>query len=989
MSFLVLASLAASAAQTPQWDFTPTGAFSVTLAGEMMVREFGCVLVKPGWQGSFADQLDPKTVRITFTANGQRQWQGEMKGNGVSVALTQTAITKGQDLSLSCELQALMDFALETAMLRCFLPTEGNAGKARWVMVTELGEVLSGIFPATLPQPYHLFSRTDIVAVMWQLPFGWAVRFEFVQGIGSVTLQDDRQFGIPSFELQMHLKHGAWKRGEAVRAKLQLTVLSPEEAHLWEQAVRAQWEQQKMALSKQAPLRLRQVRPSATQLRRYETLEVRLDLDATYDNPFNPDQIRVEAEIVAPSGKRFSIPGFFAQDFERLGDGRRLRKIGDPYFAIRFTPMETGVYRYRIIVEQGAKRTGCGEAEEQQVVSEWRKLVVKPNPSAKGFVRRGKFWHLQFDDGTPFVPVGLNVCWSWGNRLSDYEGWFAAMREHGANFARIWLVRWNMGLEWTQGDGSGMYLGIGKYALDNAWRIDELIRIAERNGIYLMLCLGYHGELADRPLYFGEQAWEKNPYNRQNGGPCDKPADFWTNPKSKRLYKQRLRYIIARYAHSSHVVAFEFWNEVHAPADWIGEMAQFVRRLDIYGHLLTTTYGDDAVWQLPKMDFAQTHWYGDGSQRDSALTVANLNWQYTSKYRKPFLLGEFGIDWRTSDFAYDPQGNALHWHNGVWASLASRGMGTACVWYWDAYIDRLNLWHHFRPVADFVKLVGQGWLQDWQPLQASLPVLAKSPDPPFGDFVFMPSLGWQRPTGDTFTLHQDGRVEGEGKTSVFLFSPSKPDMYRPPKFVVDFPVNGKLILRVGTVSSGSLLIARVDGKEVWRQPLPEGAERADEQGRTYREGSYRERRWDAQWRKWDYIYERDFEVPIPKGRHIVEVDNQGDDWCTISQYCFTPYRNRRFGEVTLIGMQALTAAVIWVQPQDSNFQTAREGKKPSPLHNLQFTLRGLRDGRYQITVWDTWKGEVVKEMEAIAKGGKLPVHLAVLERDVALWVRAK
>lgn len=142
------------------------------------------------------------------------------------------------------------------------------------------------------------------------------------------------------------------------------------------------------------------------------------------------------------------------------------------------------------------------------MTSQWLTLKVSPNLQARGFVRRGKFWHLQFEDGTPFIPVGLNVCWS-GNNLSAYERWFEAMRKNGANFARIWLVRWNMGLEWTPSDGNGIYLGLGKYALDNAWRIDELIRIAERNGVYLMLCLGYHGELADRQLYFGEQAWDK------------------------------------------------------------------------------------------------------------------------------------------------------------------------------------------------------------------------------------------------------------------------------------------------------------------------------------------------------------------------------------------------------------------------------------------------------------------------------------------------
>ena len=367
-----------------------------------------------------------------------------------------------------------------------------------------------------------------------------------------------------------------------------------------------------MAAAQRPNLALQRVAPNASQVCRYETLQVRVEVVADYDNPFDPTQIRIDGEFLTPSGKRLLVPGFFTQDFERVSpDGTSLRPVGAPSFAVRFTPTELGTYRYRIVA------TGQGK---RQVTSQWLTLKVSPNPSAKGFVRRGKFWHLRFDDGTPFVPVGLNVCWS-SNNLSAYERWFSAMKQNGANFARIWLVRWNMGLEWTRGDGNGMYQGIGRYALDNAWRIDELLRLAEGNGIYLMLCLGYHGELADRQLYFGEQAWDKNPYNRKNGGPCDKPADFWTNPEAKRLYKQRLRYLIARYAHSPNVLAFEIWNEVHAPADWVKEMAQFVRSVDIYGHLLTTTYGDDAVWQLPEMDFAQTHWYGDGSQRDCTMTV--------------------------------------------------------------------------------------------------------------------------------------------------------------------------------------------------------------------------------------------------------------------------------------------------------------------------------------------------------------------------------
>ncbi|MFN4180059.1 MAG: DUF5060 domain-containing protein, partial [Armatimonadota bacterium] len=873
------------------WDFDANGSLrNAKVEGVVLAQDMSAVLVKPGWQGSYADQLNPSTVKIAQHLrplhNGYLIWKGTFYGDNVSVAFTQTAATKGNELSLSYEFGAETEFPLETLMLRCFLPTNGNAGKARWIAIDELSyEILSDTFPEKLPERYHLLTRNNLSWLMWVLPSGHALLFDLRESnLVGVNLQDDRRFGVNAFELQIHLLNGKWRVGEKVVSRLKLQALTEDEAIRWERRMRETIERQRtVVLQKDKPLRLNSVKPSAKSLRRYETLEVKIDLDATYDNPFDPQQISVEAEIVSPSGKQLKVPGFFTQDFERVasqGTREILRKVGEPYFAVRFTPTEVGTYRYRVVVT-GHETSDAGK-KKRQILSQWFMLRVSPNPQAKGFVRRSKFWHLQFDDGTPFVPVGLNVCWS-GNDLSAYEKWFSAMSQNGANFARIWLVRWNMGLEWTPGDGSGMYFGLGKYALDNAWRIDELIRIAERNGIYLMLCLGYHGELADRQLYFGEQAWDKNPYNRKNGGPCDKPSDFWTNPEARRFYKQRLRYIVTRYAHSPNVLAFEFWNEVHAPANWIREMSQFLRSIDIYGHLLTTTYGDDAVWQLPEMDFSQTHWYGDGSQRDCVTTIVNIHRYHLQRYKKPFLLGEFGIDWRTSDFTYDPKGNALHWHNGMWASLMSGGMGTACVWWWDNYIDRLNLWRHFRPVANFVKLVGRAWLQDWRPLEHTAPMLETLPEPLFGDLIFTPTLSWQRPTGETFSVLKSGEVKGDGETSVFLFSPSKPDMYRPPRFIVDFPQDGIMALTVGTVSSNAVLIVRVDGKEVWKQVLPEGEEVKDEQGRVYRKGSYKQRRWDETWKKWDYIYEREFIVPIPKGKHTIELDNQGADWCTIPQ----------------------------------------------------------------------------------------------------------
>ncbi len=196
-----------------------------------------------------------------------------------------------------------------------------------------------------------------------------------------------------------------------------------------------------------------------------------------------------------------------------------------------------------------------------------------------------------------------------------------------------------------------------------------------------------------------------------------------------------------------------------------------------------------------------------------------------------------------------------------------------------------------------------------------------------------------------------------------------------------------MALRIHTVSSGALLIVRLDGKEVLRQALPEGEERKDQQGRTYREGNYKERRWIEQWKKWDYIYDREFIVPVKKGKHTIELDNQGADWCTIPVLRFTPYRDRRFAEVDIVGMHAETMALIWVHNQTSNFQNERENKPLGPVKGLRFAIVGLRDGRYRIVQWDTWQGKIVKEWQSESRKGQLTVRLDEVKRDWALWVK--
>ncbi len=69
---------------------------------------------------------------------------------------------------------------------------------------------------------------------------------------------------------------------------------------------------------------------------RYESIEISVGLEATYDNPYDARQVRLQADFKGPRGAKFSVPGFW--------DGKDTWKV-------RFTPSEEGDWSYTLVVE--------------------------------------------------------------------------------------------------------------------------------------------------------------------------------------------------------------------------------------------------------------------------------------------------------------------------------------------------------------------------------------------------------------------------------------------------------------------------------------------------------------------------------------------------------------------------------------------------------------------------------------------------------------
>jgi len=72
---------------------------------------------------------------------------------------------------------------------------------------------------------------------------------------------------------------------------------------------------------------------------RYEKLELRIELRATYQNPYDPDQLDLWAEFTAPSGKVWKIWGFYNPS------------SWSALWMVRFTPVETGTWHYVVKVK--------------------------------------------------------------------------------------------------------------------------------------------------------------------------------------------------------------------------------------------------------------------------------------------------------------------------------------------------------------------------------------------------------------------------------------------------------------------------------------------------------------------------------------------------------------------------------------------------------------------------------------------------------------
>ena len=463
----------------------------------------------------------------------------------------------------------------------------------------------------------------------------------------------------------------------------------------------------------------------------YGKLEITFDISRKYKNPFDPECVRVDGIFTSPDGTTSTVPAFFYQPFERrMKKGREtLTQSGMSKWKIRFSPAAPGSYSFRIEVRDTSETFSSDTAS----------FTCIPGMS-KGFIRTSDSGYFRFDNGDFFYPIGMNIRSPADSRqpysypFTQYKGmgtyaydiYFRKMEQNRMNWCRIWLCSWWCGLEWR--DDWASYGGIGYFNMKNAWRFDHILSSAEERGIFLQVDTMNHGQLSIKI----DREWQHNPYNRTLGGFLSKPEDYFTDTRARKLHRNKLRYIVARWGYSTHILSWMLLTEVEFTGEyfrtgykngdrpgsypkttaWHREMARYLKEVDCWDHPVGTHFshpqrGSD-IWRIPEIDITESNVYtaflnfpefrlgrhGSGI----AEAVDNYYHRIFRKYRKPVLIGEYGGHWsKNSANLLDSE-----LHCGIWASIMTPLAGNTGYWWWP-HVHFRDLYGEYLSAALFMQ----------------------------------------------------------------------------------------------------------------------------------------------------------------------------------------------------------------------------------------------------------------------------------------------
>lgn len=532
---------------------------------------------------------------------------------------------------------------------------------------------------------------------------------------------------------------------------------------------------------------------------------------------------------------------------------------------------------------------------------------------------------LRWDSGKPYYPIGIDLGWKADVPLIDQ---IAKIGAAGGNWARIWACAWDgKNPWWPQNDPKALKNQMWLPALQQWAGIEQA---CDKASVPFQLTLFHHGEVSSTT----DSNWKENPWNVANGGFLKDPADFFTDPEAKRRTKIWLRYAVARYGGSPNLLSWELFNEVQwvdamktrepDVAAWHKEMADYLRSIDPYHHLVTSSSTMDYPDILAPLDYLQPHTYPVDIMASILGTPLPPG--------KPAFYGEFGPGTKQS-----PR-SAMR--DGIYAGMLANQAGAGQYWYWDI-VQKDNLYSELTTAQHVAAVSGIADHPDAHPSR----LIASAPNG--ADLVIRPGGGWQKATKLTFDLPDEATPKDLGGLPQYFQGNGHRDMFpKPLELRFHLAKLGTLRLGVGTIASAGASVQITDNGTVVANRSYPGADK----NRDVNES---------------------ISVPLHAGDHDIQVSNNGSDWFTL----------------TSVTIPNIGPPVRVTGLEEVNWFFARMTMADGVTGPVPLTIGGaaLEDGSYNATIIDLDTGKDTHQTVAVKGFSIGPISLT--SRDSVLVLK--
>jgi len=443
---------------------------------------------------------------------------------------------------------------------------------------------------------------------------------------------------------------------------------------------------------------INQVNISTSNIERYKKIEMAIDLSAQYSNPYNQEEISINAVFTSSTNKKFTVPAFWD---------------GESRWLIRFTPSLSGLWSYTLTI-----------TDIQGSSLPFSNTFNVNDSTHSGWLQTGKQFNENYSNkylvhhkGTPFYGVGhadaFIVERSFNSGTNDtLEHLIVNMKEANENYF-VW---------WPQFYFSLVERNYDDFDVDNLKVIDTFLKRLEEEELFVIFTLWDHSQLRDN-----NHPWTNGNWFNSNGfSQLSSLTDFFITDEAWLWQRNLYRYIIARYSYSPSLAMWQTVSEIDGTNAfeqtnvWHKKVNDYFVGNDPYQHPTTASMAGDIIWDEGNkvMDVAQVHIYQDliGANDKPLITkTASVIADYTQNMwennNKPNWIGEFGAMNRSSlnENVYPEL-----FHNVIWAALSNGAALTPAEWndFFDWGVMTTVMKNHIRFLNTFVQPIP---LAQWNP----------------------------------------------------------------------------------------------------------------------------------------------------------------------------------------------------------------------------------------------------------------------------------